>query len=167
MSRIFRWTLTLAVVLVALCASLGSAAAAPRAADTPPPDNARLERTYKAERMRLREMERHFQQAGAYAGEVARMIARLKQRGVDTMPLDRALAAFRGRMLEARGHWERARDALTAHAGFDAQGHVTNAAQALATVTAAHNQLQQAAAIGEVALRDLRAAVAAFRNTHR
>src|SRR5437867_9241233 len=50
MSRTTRLLLTLAVALVALCATFGSAAAAPRAVDTPPPGNTSLERAYQAEK---------------------------------------------------------------------------------------------------------------------
>jgi len=164
--RIVRWLITLSVALVALFATFSSAAAAPRAADTPPSNNTRLERAYKIEQQSLREMERRFQQASAQADDVAKLIARFKQHGVDTAPLERALAAFRSRIAEAHHQWEMARDVLAAHAGFDAQGHVTDARQAGATVLKAHNHLAQARATIELAARQLRAAVAAFLRAH-
>jgi hypothetical protein len=49
MPRTTRWLLTLSVALVALFATFGSAAAAPRAVDSPPDSKPRLERAYKQE----------------------------------------------------------------------------------------------------------------------
>ncbi|MFL5801835.1 MAG: hypothetical protein ACJ8CR_08830 [Roseiflexaceae bacterium] len=167
MSRIARWLLTLSVALIALFATFGSAAAAPRAADPTPPNNARLERAYKAEQENLRAMEHRFQQARTRADEVAKLIARFKEHSVDTAPLERALAAFRGRIAEAHHQWEAARDVLAAHAGFDGQGHVTDAGQAGATVLKAHTQLARARTTIETATRQLHAAVEAFLRAHR
>jgi len=165
--RIARWSFCLSVVLVALVASFGSAVAAPRTADIPPANSTRLERAYKIERQNLRELEEHFRQAGAYADEITRLVARLKQHGVDTTSLDQALSTFHGRMADARRYWETARDILQAHAGSDAQGHVIDSNPARMTVEQAHANLAQARTIGYAALRDLRAAVLAFRKTHR
>jgi hypothetical protein len=167
MSRTTRLLLTLVVALVALCATFGSAAAAPRAADTtPPPGNTSLERAYQVEKQHLRRMEFQFHQASAFAEEVAALIHRLKEHGVDTMPLERALAAFRDRMGAAHHQWETARDTLATHAGFDDEGHVTNADQARATVRNAHAHLMRADRIVYAAFHDLRAAVAAFLQSH-
>ena len=112
MSRTTRLLLTLAVALVALCATFGSAAAAPRAADTTPPSgNISLERAYQVEKQHLRAMELRFRQAGAFADEVAALIHRLKEHGVDTMPLERACRLPRPQaLLTATGrplatHW--------------------------------------------------------------
>jgi hypothetical protein len=166
MSRTTRLLLTLAVALVALCATFGSATAAPRAVDTPPSGNTSLERAYQAEKQHLRMMELQFHQAGAFADEVAALIHRLKEHGVDTMPLERALTTFRDRMGAAHRQWEAARDTLATHAGFDGEGHVTNADQARATVRNAHAHLMRADRIIRIAFHDLRAAVAAFLDSH-
>jgi hypothetical protein len=161
MPRITRWLLTLSVALVALLATFGSAAAAPRAGD-PPDAKARLERAYKAEQQNLATMERRFKEASAFADTVARTIAALKQRGVDTARLERALEAFRARMADAHRQWEKARDVLAAHAGFDAQGHVTDVRQASATVAQAHMHLQRARMLADRAFHDLRAVLATY-----
>ncbi|HEY3232407.1 MAG TPA: hypothetical protein VGJ87_24460 [Roseiflexaceae bacterium] len=167
MSRTTRLLLTLAVALVALCATFGSAAAAPRTADTtPPPGNTSLERAYQAEKQHLRMMEGQFHQARAFADEVAALIQRLKEHGGDTMPLERALATFRDRMGAAHRQWEAARDILATHAGFDDEGHVTNADRARATVRNAHAHLMRADRIIRAAFHDLRTAAAAFLEPH-
>jgi hypothetical protein len=162
MTRTTRWLMTLSVALVALFATFGSAAAAPRADDPPPDARARLERAYQAEQQRLATMERRFKEADAFAEKIAGMIAQLKQRGVDTARLERALAAFRGRMAEAHRHWEAARDVLATHAGFDDEGHVTDVGQARATVTQAHLHLVRARTLADRAFRALRAVLATY-----
>jgi hypothetical protein len=163
MSRIARWLLTLSVALIALFATFGSAAAAPRAADDPPTDaKPRLERAYKEEKLRLATMERRFQEASAFAEKVAGMIATLKEHGVDTARLQRALEAFRARMGDAHHQWEAARDVLATHAGFDNKGHVTDPGQARATLMEAHTHLMRARSLADRAFHDLRAVLAAF-----
>jgi hypothetical protein len=167
MSRIARWILTLSVALVALFATFGSAAAAPRAGDPPPSARAGLERAYKEEQQRLATMERRFQEAKTFADTVATMIAMLKEHGVDTTRLERALVLFRNRMADAHRQWEAARDTLAAHAGFDAEGHVTDVGKAGTTVAKSHACLLRAHAIGETALRELRAVVASYTRPRR
>jgi hypothetical protein len=107
-------------------------------------------------------MERRFNEASALADTVAEMISKLKQHGVDTAKLERALENFRSRMADAHSQWEKARDVLVAHAGFDAEGHVTDARQARTTVTEAHLRLQRARMLIERAARDLRAVMASY-----
>ena len=161
--RIVRWFLTLSVAMVALFATFGSAAAA---APTPP-TNAQLEQAYKAEQQSLHVMESRFEQVRKHADGVAALIAKLKNQGINTAPLERALAAFRTRIAVAKGQRQVARDVLATHAGFDAEGHVTNARQAGATVAKAHINLVQARMIVDGAIGQLRAAVAAFLRAHR
>ncbi len=162
MSRTARWLVNLSIALVALFATFGSAAAAPRAVDRPPDANARLERAYQEEQQRLAAMERRFNEAGAFAEKVAGMIAQLKEHGVDTARLERALSAFRSRMAEAHRHWEAARDVLATHAGFDGEGHVTDTRQARATVATAHLHLMRAHTLADRAFRELRAVLATY-----
>ena len=162
MSRTARWLLNLSIAFVALFATFGSAAAAPRAVDQPPGANARLERAYKEEQQRLAAMERRFNEAGAFADKVAGLIAQLKEHGVDTARLERALAAFRDQMAAAHRQWEAARDVLATHAGFDGEDHVTDARQARATVTQAHLHLMRARTLADRAFHDLRAVLATY-----
>jgi hypothetical protein len=162
MPRTTRWLLTLSVALVALFATFGSAAAAPRSSDTPPDSKPRLERAYQQERQNLAAMERRFNEAGMFADTVAGIIAKLKQHGVDTARLERALENFRSRMAEAHNQWEQAHDVLTVHTGFDAEGHVTDVRQARATITQAHLRLQRTRTLAERAFRELRAVLMTY-----
>jgi hypothetical protein len=162
MSRTARWLLNLSIALVALFATFGSAAAAPRAGDPPPDAKTRLERAYKEEQQHLAAMERRFNEARTFADKVAGMIAQLKEHGVDTARLERGLAAFRSGMAGAHRHWEAARDVLATHAGFNGEGHVTDMRQAGATVTKAHLHLMRARTLADRAFRELRAVLATY-----
>jgi hypothetical protein len=162
MSRTTRWFLTLSVALIALFATFGAAAAGPRADDPPPDSKPRLEYAFKQEQRRLAAMEQRFREASAFADTVAGTIVKLKQRGVDTTRLERALENFRSRMVDARNQWEKAHDVLAAHAGFDAEGGVTDVRQARATVTQAHLHLERARTLAERAFRQLRAVLATY-----
>jgi hypothetical protein len=107
-------------------------------------------------------MEQRFQAAGAFADKVATLVAALKKHGVDTTRLERALEAFRTHMADSHRQWEEARDLLAAHAGFDRDGHVTDAAQARTTAWQAHMHLMRARIQAERALRELHAVLATY-----
>jgi hypothetical protein len=112
-------------------------------------------------------MEQRFKEASTFADTVAGMIVKLKQRGVDITRLERALATFRARIADAHKHWEAAREVLATHAGFDAEGHVTDMRKARATVAQAHLHLERARTLAERAFRELRAVLATYPRAER
>ena len=166
--RLSRWALALVIALVAVGMSFGSASAAPRGGpDRPPKEKPRLERAYKLAQQRLQIQDLRLKRADEYTGKIDALIAKLKGKGQDTTAIEQAVAAFRSTMAGARQEWQVASDILTAHAGFDGQGKVTDATQATATLKDAHNHMQQVTKIGRGAYKDLRAAIAAYRKAHR
>jgi uncharacterized protein YhaN len=166
--RFSRWALTLIVALVAVGMSVGSASAAPRGRpDSPPKDKPRLEYAYKLAQQRLQIQDLRLKRADDYAGKIDALVAKLKGKGQDTAKLEQAVAAFRSAMASAGQEWQTASDILTAHAGFDGQGKVTDATQAAATLKDAHSHMQQASKIGGGAYKDLRAAIVSYRKAHR
>jgi hypothetical protein len=167
MSRLARWTLALIVATLMLATSLGSAFATPRTPPNPPGRNAALEAAYRVAKQRLKVQDTRLIHADAYAARVDAVIARLKERRQDTAPLERAIAAFRSRMADARKEWQGAQAGLATHAGFDDQGKVTNADQARASLKGAHEHMEQATRIARAAYRDLHAAFVAYRRSHR
>jgi hypothetical protein len=167
-ARFSRWSLALLVALVAVGMTFGSAAAAPRNGNEGPPRKGpALERMYRIERQRLMVQDGRLKRADQYATKIDALIARLKGKGRDTAALEQAVAAFRASMATARHEWQAASDTLASHAGFDAQGKVTDATQAAATLRDAHNHMAQAAKAGFGAYKDLHAAIAAYRKAHR
>jgi len=167
-TRFSRWSLALLIALVAVGMSFGSAAAAPRNGNEGPPRKGQaLERMYRIERQRLMVQDGRLKRADQYAAKIDALIARLKGKGRDTAALEQAVAAFRTSMATARHEWQSASDTLSAHAGFDAQGKVTDAAQAAATLKDVHGHMAKASQTGRSAYKDLHAALVAYRKAHR
>jgi hypothetical protein len=68
----------------------------------------------------------------------------LAEQGEDVRELEAALDAFGGALAESQRHYEAARAILEAHAGFDAEGRVTDREQAAKTVRDAGRALRDA-----------------------
>lgn len=161
-----RWTLALLVALVALGTFAGSAAAAPATAKQPPANPA-LTRTYRAQLKRLKLQQQRLAHADQFAAKVDALVVKLKVKGKDTDEIEAALADFRATMASARAEWQLAADLLAAHAGFDADGKVTDTTQAGATLKAAHGHMEQAHTIARGAAKEMRQALAQFRKAAR
>jgi hypothetical protein len=162
-----RWTLAVLAALITIGIGFGSASAAPAAKPTPLDPKGMLSHTYKLEQNRLKVQDMRLKNAILYAGKVNGMIAKLKMKNKDTAALEQAAATFRAEIAKARAEWQAASDTLTAHAGFDATGKVTNADQASATLKDAHGHIEQAHIIAHTAYANLHAAIATYRKAHR
>ena len=166
-ARFSRWTLAVLAALVAVGISFGSASAAPAKPTTPKPANAGLSHTYKVEQDRLKLQDVRLKNADKHAGKIDEIITKLKAKGQDTAALEQAVAAFRAEIVKARAEWQAAGATLSTHAGFDADGKVTDADQARATLKDAHGHMEQTHAIARAAYAKLHAAVVAYRKAHR
>ncbi len=167
-ARFSRWTLALLVALVAVGMSFGSASAAP----VPPSGGTAkaelaLSRTYKAEQKRLKLQDARLKRATDYATKIDSLIAKLKAKGKDTAALEQAVAAFRSGIAQARAEWQADRATLATHAGFDADGKVSNADQARTTLKDAHSHIEQVRTIARATYEKLHTAIAAYRKAHR
>jgi hypothetical protein len=158
--------MALAIALVAVGMTFGTAAAAPARPEKPRP-NAQLTAMYRVEQIRLRVQGERLTRAATFAAKFDALVAKLKAKGQDTTALEQAVAAFRTSLDQARAEWQSAKDALTTHAGFDDAGKVTNADQARATLKDAHGHMAQAHTIAHQAFLTLRKAVVAYRKAHR
>ncbi|HRC76153.1 MAG TPA: hypothetical protein PLO33_10780 [Kouleothrix sp.] len=164
--RIRRFAIALLVALAAISATVGSAlAAAP--ATTPSAGQSALAQRYHTEQDRLKVQDLRLQRAADFAAKVDALVAKAKAKGKDTAALEAALASYRAAIVSARAEWQAASDALAAHAGFDAAGKVTDAAQALATVQSAHEHMAQAHTLAHGAFVAMRKALADFRKANR
>ncbi len=97
----------------------------------------RLERLFKREQERLEYEQKRLDAAAERATKVQQFIDDQKSKGKDTSGLEAALAAFKDGVATAQGHHETAKGILDTHAGFDANGKVTDLAQARTTVRTA------------------------------
>jgi hypothetical protein len=164
---ISRWILALMIALVAAGMSFGHVAAASADGAGQPRANMRLAQMYRVEQLRLRVQGERLNRTNLFAARFDTLIAKLKAKGQNTVALEQALAAFRAATWQARAEWNAAKSTLVTHAGFGAGGNMTDAAQARATVQAAHDHMQQAHVLAKGAFRDLRAAFVAYRKAHR
>jgi hypothetical protein len=167
-ARFSRWILALLVALVAVGMSSGSASAAP----VPPGGGTAkaelaLSRTYKAEQKRLKLQDARLKRVEDYATKIDSLIAKFKAKGKDTAALEQAVVAFRSSIALARAEWQAASAILATHAGFDADGKVSNADQARATLKDAHSHIEQVHTIARAAYEKLHTAIAAYRKAHR
>jgi hypothetical protein len=109
----------------------------------------------------------HLSKVDARASKVAARIAALKQKGIDTSSLEAALAAFQGQVAKAKLQHDAAASILGTHAGFDANGKVTDRDAARNTVKTAGEDLRSAHKILVDARKDLVKAVRDFRSDHK
>ena len=122
----------------------------------------RLERAYQRELKALEAQADRLGEAEARAEEFAGRIADLKSKGKDTSALEEALADFKDVLKEARTTHDEAAGILKTHAGFDAQGKVTDIEQARETVREAEKLLREARRDLRPALRKLARAFREF-----
>lgn len=89
-------------------------------------------------------------------------LADLQVEGKEVSALPAALSAFQNGLAQAQTSFNTAKQVLDAHAGFDANGQVTNAAQALKTLVDAGRAERQFHLTITQATIDFRAAVRAY-----
>ena len=143
-----------AVAALAVLAGFVFAPAAPAYADdgnTTGTEGKALEKVFKYEQQWLAVQQERLSKTGELAARMQAFIDAQKAKGKDTSALEAALAAYNQQIATAQGQHATAESILGAHAGFDADGHVTDRAQAIQTVkdarqalADAHKTLQQA-----------------------
>ena len=134
---------------------------------TAPGDGKRLEAVFKAEQKWLSIQQEHLNKAGEFADKVQTFIDEQKAKGRDTSALEAALSAFNQQVAAAQGKHDNAASILSAHAGFDENGQVTNREAARETVKSAHEALANARKTLRQAERDLRKAFREWRQANR
>ena len=131
------------------------------AAQSTPADQ-RLERLFKAENVALTRLENRLSQGQKLAARVQEFINTHQDK--DVSQLQKALDKFNANLQQADGDLNHAKSVLTAHAGFDAGGKVTDRQQALATVRDAGKDLRSARRLMVQGVRELRNAIRNLRN---
>ncbi len=132
--------LTLMIAVLALGALPAQAqAAALRQGDAPPADPARLEQTWA----RLTRIYNRLGQTDEFTVRVQERLDQAANNGLDVSAAQDALQAFIQAAEEAAPLYQQAGEIVAAHDGFDADGKVTDEAQAAASVQALGEALQQ------------------------
>ncbi len=124
--------------------------AAGPAQETPPPparpaaSPERLERLYQNELKALDAQAAHLERTDEIIARAQAKIDELAAKGLDISALQEALGDYQDAVADAQGYHDKAASILSAHAGFDANGKVTDAAQARVTVQEAGRALRDA-----------------------
>lgn len=168
MKSLFKKTILLALIAAMGLASLPfvSVSAAGANDPTPPPQgeltDERLEKIW-AHQLRLYEK---MGKTEAFIGKVQQLIDRAGENGKDVLAVQAALDAFADAVEEAKPIYASAQGIVDSHAGFDANGKVTDSAQAQETVRAMGEKLKEIKdAMGGTG-KALRDAIHAFREAN-
>jgi len=105
--------------------------------------NRLLERKWKAEQRRYEAQGKLFDVSSDLMERAQAAIDRATDKGIDTSAAEAALAALETAIANVKPLYEQAGAELTAHAGFDASGKVTDAQTAAQTVEDMHKLLDQ------------------------
>ncbi len=133
----------------------------------PTPNGANLELFYARELLVADRQGEALRRTGEAITRVEGLITRLQGEGFDTADLEIALGTYRSGIAAAQSAHDEAAVILSAHAGFAADGHVTNLAQALDTVRTAGQFLRETHLKLRAANLDLRQALRAWHEAHR
>jgi ABC-type transporter Mla subunit MlaD len=158
--------------ILALGAALSVAAPTYAAEGTPPAtagerEYRRLERLYERLQRGLEAQAGHLDRADEIAGKVQEFIDKAKGEGKDTSALEAALASATAKVADAQAKHDSAAATLAAHAGFDDDGQVTDAATARQTLESAGRNLRDAHRLLTDARIELRRAIQDFRQANR
>jgi hypothetical protein len=125
-----------------------------------------LENLLKREQIVLNNQQERLTLSDQVATTAQQWITDLQAEGKDVSALQAALTAFQAGVAQARGSFDTARQLLDAHAGFDANGQVTEASLALKAVSDAGRAERQCHLTLTQATIDFRAAVRAYRQAN-
>jgi hypothetical protein len=174
-SKFVRLISGLSIVAVAFTA-LAAAPVGVAFADTPTPTpkpgqaarTARLEKVYQREQNWLTQQQANLTKATAIATKVQDFINAQNAKGKDTTALQQALAVFQQQLATAQSaHQAAAATILSNHTGFDANGKVTDAAQARQTLIDARQSLRDAHQALMQGTRDLHRAIREYRTANK
>jgi DNA repair exonuclease SbcCD ATPase subunit len=161
--------LAAALTLAAVPASTVFAAGA-QDPTTPPTgqiSNERLELAWERAQMRHERVGLFLDRSDEMIARAEEILAKLEAQGKDTTELETALANFEDALEKVQPIYESASAIIAAHAGFDADGKVTDAAQAQQTLKDLRAKSQEAKEAMDGAGKALREAIKAFREANR
>ncbi len=173
LSKHFKTTLIAVSVLVLAATAVfivpSPVSAAPRAQAAQPTlptsgGSPALTKAFQAEQAFLSRQATHLDNTANLVTKIQDLITRAKARSVDTSAPEAALAAFQAQVSEARSAHDTAAGILSTHAGFNADGSVSDPTLARQTVQDARRSLHSAATILKQAATDLRNSIKNWRN---
>jgi hypothetical protein len=125
-----------------------------------------LERRFQRQTNRLERASHMLEQAGEREGNFEERIAALASEGKDVTGLQAGLEQFRAAIAAAQGYYGEAEVLLSAHVGFDGEGHVTDVEQARTTLATAQEPLQNCFQSMRDAVQAVKEAIRTFRQAN-
>ena len=169
-----RKTLLAALVLAAGLAVIPSSSASaagfqdqPTPSENRPVNNVRLERTWAREQALYQRQTNRLARANEFISRAQSLIDKAAGKGWDTTGIQAALDAFAAVIPAAQAAHDPGLAIISSHAGFDANGAVADRTAAVETVRALGQVLKNTRLAMDGTGQALRAAVKAFRETHR
>jgi hypothetical protein len=165
------------IALGALVLAMGLAAfpmlgasAAGLSDQTPPPatkpDNSRLETAWAREQTTYQRQGDLLGKASGVVSKIQTLIDKANAKGWDTTAAQAALAAFSAALPAAQSAHAGGAAIISGHAGFDADGKVTDRTTAIATVKSLRDVLQSTRTAMDGTGKALREALKALREAH-
>jgi hypothetical protein len=159
---------------VSVLLAMNLAIATPTYAQTPTPQTSRVDQRQEARAKQFKREQTWFDtqtkaltNAGTIATKTQNYIDAQNALGKDTSSLAAALATFNAQIATAQSAHTIAGNLISAHAGFDANGTVTNLTQATLTVVDVRQSLMDAHQLLRQATLDLRNALRAYRQANK
>jgi DNA repair exonuclease SbcCD ATPase subunit len=131
------------------------------------PSVERLEKAWAHQLKLYERLGRAFDDTNKRLTKAQELIDKATAKGRDTAALQAALNAFSAALERSRSIYSGIQPLVTAHAGFDANGKVTDATLAKASVQAVHAKLEELKTSMDGTGRKLRAAIQAFREANK
>lgn len=160
-------TLALLVAMLALAALPVTSAFAQE--ENPPKEvtNEQLEKAWAKQLQVYEKLSKVFDDSTIRLDKAQELIDKATAKGRDTTVVQAALNAFVAAVEKSHSVYENIQPLITAHAGFDSNGKVTDATQAKATVQGVRAKLQELKTSMDGTGKALREAIRAFREANR
>ena len=152
--------------LVQAAADLHTAVSAWQAANKDKVKDQSLQKDYQNEQNWLTIQQGNLAGTALIVTRTQELISLAQARGLDTSVLSTALNTFQEEIATATSHHTTAAEILSAHAGFDGSGNVTDTTAASQTVKAADQSLSDARNILVQSVNDLQNVILQWRETH-
>jgi predicted nucleic acid-binding Zn-ribbon protein len=142
------------------------------AADEDPPapgvaSTGRLERIWARQLQRYERLGKAFEDVDAHIAKFQERIDRAAEKGKDVTELQAALDAYEAALIAAQPTYDSIGSIVSSHAGFDAEGKVTDAEQARSTVEQMRAKMQEVKSAMGGTFKTLREALKAFRKANK
>jgi len=163
--KLFLIVTLLSFILLAVPAQ-SALAAGPN--DPPDPERAktRLEWVFANLKLTVQRIDLNLEYEDEFIARIEELVAKAKENGKDVSALEAALADYKKAVEASKPLYEQAAQLVQSHAGFDANGKVTNLEKARETVKQLGETLKQHREVMGEALKALREALKTFREVN-